>query len=262
MKDSLTPWCRMFEVSLELALMLIAAAFAAGFVDSIAGGGGLITLPVLLLAGATPLQALSTNKVQGSFGAATAALSYAASGHVNLRRQIRAAGLAFVAGLVGALLVSVIPTEGLRLALPVVLIGIAAFFALKKGLDDTDRAERIRPATFTAFVVPLIGFYDGLIGPGAGAFYMIGFVSLAGYGVLRATAHTKLLNFASNIGGLVAFAAVGAPWWVTGLAMGLAQVAGARLGSRLAMRVGAKVIKPLLVVTSTALALRLIWQMI
>lgn len=143
-----------------------------------------------------------------------------------------------------------------------VLIGIAAFFAFKKGLDDTDRLERIRPAAFTAFVVPFIGFYDGLIGPGAGAFYMIGFVTLAGYGVLKATAHTKLLNFASNMGGLVAFAVVGAPWWVTGLAMGLAQVAGARIGARLAMRVGARVIKPLLVVTSTALALRLIWQML
>ena len=252
----------MFEVSFEIALMLIAAAFAAGFVDSIAGGGGLITLPALLLAGATPLQALSTNKVQGVFGAATAALSYAASGHVNLRRQIGAAALAFGAGLSGALLVSVIPTDGLRIALPVVLIGIAAFFALKKGLDDTDRLERIPPATFTAFVVPFIGFYDGLIGPGAGAFYMMGFVTLAGYGVLRATAHTKLLNFASNLGGLVAFAVIGAPWWATGLAMGLAQVAGARIGSRVAMRVGARVIKPLLVVTSTALALRLIWQML
>lgn len=252
----------MFEVSLDLALMLIGAAFAAGFVDSIAGGGGLITLPVLLLAGATPLQALSTNKVQGVFGAATAALAYARAGHVRLSHQLRPAVLAFLAGLAGAGLVSVIPTGGLRIALPVVLIAIAGFFALKKGLDDTDRAERIRPATFTAVVVPLIGFYDGLIGPGAGAFYMIGFVTLAGYGVLKATAHTKLLNFASNLGGLIAFAAAGAPWWAMGLAMGLAQAAGARLGARLAMRVGAKVIKPLLVTTSTLLALRLLWQML
>ncbi|SOB95013.1 TSUP family transporter [Rhodobacter maris] len=252
----------MFEVSLDLAAMLIVAGFAAGFVDSIAGGGGLITLPVLLLAGATPLQALSTNKVQGVFGAATAALTYAAKGQVNLRRQIGAASLAFIAGLGGAFLVSVLPTEALRRILPFVLIAIAAFFALRKGLDDTDRAERIRPAAFTAFVVPFIGFYDGLIGPGAGAFYMIGFVMLAGYGVLKATAHTKLLNFASNLGGLVAFAATGAPWWVMGLAMGLAQIAGASLGARLAMRKGAKLIKPLLVLTSTALALRLIWQML
>lgn len=252
----------MFEVAPDLAALLVLAAFLAGFVDSIAGGGGLITLPALLLAGASPVEALSTNKVQGTFGAATAAVSYARGGHVDPRRQLGAAGLAFLAGAGGALAVSLVPTGGLRLALPVILIGIALFFALKPGLSDEDRTARISPALFSAAIVPLIGFYDGLIGPGAGAFYMIGFVLLAGYGVLRATAHTKLLNLASNLGGLAVFAAQGAPWWAMGLAMGAAQIAGARIGARLAMRVGAKVIKPLLVVSSTALAIRLVWQML
>ncbi len=252
----------MFEVSYDLVALLLCAAFVAGFVDSIAGGGGLITLPVMLLAGATPLQALSTNKVQGSFGAATAAISYAMAGHVDLRRQVGPALLAFLAGGSGALLAGWIPTEALRLGLPVVLVAIAVFFAVKPGLSDQDRIERLTPQLFTAFVVPMIGFYDGLIGPGAGAFYMTGFVLLAGYGVLRATAHTKLLNFASNLGGLAVFAAQGAPWWVIGLAMGVMQIAGARIGSTLAMRIGARLIKPLLVITSTALALRLIWQMV
>ncbi len=118
------------------------------------------------------------------------------------------------------------------------------------------------PWAFAAFAVPLVGFYDGLIGQGAGSFYMIAFVTLAGYGVLKATAHTKLLNFASNIGGLIAFAVVGQPLWLIGLVMGAAQILGAVLGARAASRVGARLIKPLLVVTSTALALRLIWQMI
>ena len=90
---------------------------------------------------------------------------------------------------------------------------------------------------------------------------MLAFVTLAGFGILKATAHTKLLNFASNIGGLTVFALTGHPLWIVGLAMGAGQVLGAALGSRLAMRVGARVIKPLLVVTSTALALRLLWQM-
>jgi uncharacterized protein len=249
----------MFEVTGDIALILIFAAFVAGFVDSIAGGGGLITLPVLLLAGASPLQALATNKVQGSFGAVTAAFTYARAGHVNLRRQLPAAAIAFVAGVAGALLAKSIPTDMLRMALPIILIGIAVFFALKPGLTDADRTARITPLMFTATIVPLIGAYDGLIGPGAGAFYMIGFVLLAGHGVLRATAHTKLLNFASNIGGLLAFALTGAPWWFIGIAMGFAQVGGAMLGARLAMRIGARLIKPLLVVTSTLLALRLLW---
>lgn len=252
----------MFEVSADLAALLVAAAFAAGFVDSIAGGGGLITLPALMLAGASPLQALSTNKVQGVFGAATAALAYARGGHVNPRVQLGSAAIAFGASCLGAALVSHLPTQALRLGLPVLLIAIALFFALKPGLGDADRHARLTPAVFAASVVPLVGFYDGLVGPGAGAFYMIGFVLLAGHGVLRATAHTKLLNFASNLGSLLVFAAQGAPWWVLGLAMGAAQIAGARLGARLAMRIGARLIKPLLVISASALAARLIWQMI
>lgn len=250
----------MADLSLHLVALLVAAAFFAGVIDSIAGGGGLITLPALMLAGVPPLQALSTNKVQGVFGAATAAISYARAGHVDLRRQVRSAGLAFAGGLVGAACASLIPGDLLRMGLPVLLLAIAAFFAFKKGLNDLDRQQRMSPLAFAAFFVPLIGFYDGALGPGAGSFYMIGFVMLAGYGVLKATAHTKLLNFASNLGGLVAFAAIGKPLWLLGLAMGVAQIAGARIGSLVAMRVGARVIKPLLVGTSTLLALRLIWQ--
>ncbi|WBU63721.1 TSUP family transporter [Paracoccus aerodenitrificans] len=252
----------MFEIATDLVLMLITAAFAAGFIDAIAGGGGLITVPALMLAGLPPAQALATNKVQGVFGAATAAASYAMSGHVNLRRQTGAALVSFTAGLLGAFCVTMIPTEALRYVLPVLLIGIAAFFALKPGLSDADRTARITPLQFTAFVVPLIGFYDGLLGPGTGAFFMLGFVMLAGYGILRATAHTKLLNFASNLGGLIAFALVGKPLWITGLAMGAAQIAGAWVGSKLAMRIGARLIKPLLVVTSTGLALKLILDLL
>lgn len=246
----------------SLIAALVAAAAAAGFVDAIAGGGGLITVPALMLAGLSPDQALATNKVQGSFGAATAAFSYGRSGLVDLRRQLPTAALAFAAGGAGAGLVTALPTDVLRVALPVLLIGIALFFAFKPGLNDLDRAARLRPALFALTAVPFIGFYDGLIGPGAGAFYMLAFVTLAGFGILKATAHTKLLNFASNIGGLTVFALTGHPLWMVGLAMGAGQVLGAALGSRLAMRIGARVIKPLLVVTSTALALRLLWQMI
>ena len=246
----------------SLIAALVAAAAAAGFVDAIAGGGGLITVPVLMLAGLSPEQALATNKVQGSFGAATAAFSYGRSGLVDLRRQVPTAALAFAAGGAGAALVTALPTDLLRVALPVLLIGIALFFALKPGLNDLDRTARLRPALFALTAVPLIGFYDGLIGPGAGAFYMLAFVTLGGFGILKATAHTKLLNFASNIGGLTVFALTGHPLWIAGLAMGAGQILGAALGSRLAMRVGARVIEPLLVVTSTALALRLLWQML
>lgn len=251
----------MLEVGLETLLLLMAAGFVAGFMDAVAGGGGLVTLPILLLAGANPLTALATNKIQGLFGTATAALAYARGGHVNLRDQSGLAAIAFVASIAGALLISVLPTEWIRLILPVLLIGIAVFFATKKGLGDLDRARRISPALFAATLVPLCGAYDGLLGPGAGSFYMLAFVSLAGYGILKATAHTKLLNLASNAGALLAFAFVATPWWFTGVAMGLAQIAGAHFGARLAQKKGARLIKPLLVITSVTLGLKLLWDM-
>jgi uncharacterized membrane protein YfcA len=240
----------------------VVAALVAGIIDSISGGGGLITLPPLMLAGVPPVQALATNKVQGAFGSGMAAATYAARGLVDPRRQLRPALVSFLAALAGAALVPVIPTQALRLILPLILIAIALFFALKPGLSDQDRIQRMSPGLYGLTVVPLVALYDGLVGPGAGAFFMIGFVLLAGYGVLKATAHTKLLNFASNLGSLLAFGLAGAPLWGLGLAMGLAQAAGAQIGARLAMRAGARLIKPLLVVSSTVLALRLVWQIL
>jgi uncharacterized protein len=250
----------MFEVATHLALILILVAFLAGFVDAIAGGGGLIVVPALLLCGASPVETLATAKLQASFGSGTAALSYAKAGHVQLSRQLPMAIIAALAGAAGAMVAHLVPTEVLRLIMPVVLIAVAAFFAFKPGLTDTSRAERMRPAVFAATVVPAIAAYDGFFGPGTGSFLMLGFVYLAGYGVLKATSHAKLLNFGSNFGSLLVFITSGATWWVVGLGMAAGQVLGAALGARLAMRVGARLIKPLLVTVSTAMALRLLWQ--
>lgn len=247
----------MFEIGADIALMLAAAAFVSGFVDSIAGGGGLITVPALLLAGFPPVTVLGTNKLQGLFGSGSATLAYAAAGHVDLRRQLPAAGLSFAGAVLGAALATILPGGILRAALPFLLVTIALYFAFKPALGDIDRAERLRPALFTATLVPAIGFYDGVFGPGTGSFFMLAYVGLAGFGVLKATAHTKLLNFASNIGGFAAFALFGAVAWKIGILMGIAQFAGARVGASLAMKNGARLIKPLLVVTCTVLALRL-----
>ncbi len=250
----------MFEIATDLALLLIFAAFVAGFVDAIAGGGGLITVPTLLLCGASPVEALATNKLQGTFGSGTAALSYARAGHVRLRDQAGMALIAALAGAAGAAVAHLIPAGMLRLIMPVVLIAVAAYFALRPGLSDDHRTERKRPAVFAFTAVPLIAAYDGFFGPGTGSFFMLGFVLLAGYGVLKATAHTKALNFASNIGSLAVFAFSGSMWWATGFAMAIGQIGGAALGARLAVRIGARLIRPLLVITSTTMALRLIWQ--
>lgn len=248
----------MIDPAADIILLLCIAAFCGGFIDSIAGGGGLITVPALLLAGFSPVQALATNKLQGVFGTGAATIAYASKGLVDLRRQMLPAVLSCSGSVAGALVATVIPGDLLRIALPFLLIAIALYFVLKPNMDDVDRAERLSPFLFGLSIVPLIGFYDGMFGPGAGSFFMLAFVSLAGYGVLKATAHTKLLNFASNVGGLAFFAAVGAVSWKVGLMMGVVQVLGARTGARLAMKNGARLIKPLLVIVCVALALRLL----
>jgi uncharacterized membrane protein YfcA len=204
------------------------------------------------------VQALATNKLQGMFGAGSATIHYASNGHVDLRRQLPSALLALVGGAAGALLATVVPSGILRAVLPIVLVAIALYFAVKPNMTDVDRAERLSPFLFGLMLVPAIGFYDGLFGPGAGSFYMLAFVALAGYGVLKATAHTKLLNFASNTGGFIVFAAVGVVYWKIGLMMGVAQFIGARVGAGLAMRIGARLIKPLLVIVCLALAVKLL----
>lgn len=250
----------LFDLAPHLVLFLVMAAFVAGLVDSIAGGGGLITVPALLLAGASPLQALATNKLQGSFGAGTAVLAYARAGQVNPGEQLWMAALSALGGAGGAMIAHLVPVQVLRVVMPVVLIAIAAFFALKPDLTDAARHQRLSPLVFGLSIVPVLGAYDGFFGPGTGSFFMMAFVLLAGFGVLKATAHTKMLNLASNLGSLAVFATSGATWWAVGLAMGAAQVAGALIGARLALRVGARVIKPLLVLTSTGMAIRLLWQ--
>lgn len=250
----------MFEVATHLALLLILAAFVAGFVDSIAGGGGLIAMPMLLIAGATPLEALATNKLQGAFGAGTATVAYARAGHVRLKDQFGMAAVSALAAAAGALVAKSMPADALRIIMPVILVAVAAFFALKPGLSDRDREQRLSPALFTFTAVPLIAAYDGFFGPGTGSFFMLAFVMLAGFGMLKATAHTKMLNFASNIGSLAIFIPSGAMWWGVGLAMSLAQIAGATLGAKMAMKIGARLIKPLIVTVSVAMALRLLWQ--
>lgn len=241
-----------------LLWMLFGAAFLAGLVDSIAGGGGMITIPALFLAGLPPLTALGTNKLQSLFGSLSATIAYARAGHVHLKSQWLEALLALTGGIAGALLATILPTDILKVILPFLLIAVALYFAFKPNLDNQDRARRIGTMLFTFTIPPLLGFYDGVFGPGAGSFLMLAFVSLAGYGLLKATAHTKLLNFSSNLGSFAVFALVGAMYWKLGIIMGIAQFTGAQIGARLASKNGARLIKPLLVIVCFALAASLL----
>jgi uncharacterized membrane protein YfcA len=211
----------------------------------------------MLIAGIPPLQSLGTNKVQSIFGAGSATLAYARKGHVQLRQQLPMALTAVGGGALGASLASFIPGDVLRGFLPPLLIAIALYFALKPNIGELERHRRIGRMMFGLTLAPLIAFYDGAFGPGTGSFLMLAFVTLAGFGLLKATAHTKLLNFGSNLGALAVFASNGVILWKVGLLMGVCQFLGAQVGSRVAMRSGATIIKPLLVTVCIAFAIKL-----
>ena len=246
------------ELTLQLLSLLFLAAFVAGFIDSIAGGGGMITVPAMLIAGFSPIETLGTNKLQSLFGSGSATLAYARGGHVKLRAQLPMAVMSGLGAAAGAAITTFIPGDVLKALMPLLLIAIALYFALKPKISDTDRHQRMTPFLFGLAIVPAIGFYDGVFGPGTGSFFMLAFVTLAGFGLLKATAHTKLLNFASNIGAFAVFAFSGVIFWKVGLIMGTGQFLGAQTGSRVAMKNGAKIIRPLLVITCIALAIKLL----
>lgn len=248
----------MVDLAFQALLLLFIAAFIAGFIDSIAGGGGLITIPAMLIAGIPPLETLGTNKLQSMFGAGSATIAYARKGHVDLKKQLPMAAMAVIGGALGAVVASFVPAAVLRAFMPFLLVAIALYFALKPNLSDIDRHQRMTPFVFGLTFVPMIGFYDGVFGPGTGSFFMLAFVSLAGFGMLKATAHTKLLNFGSNVGAFLVFVAGGVVLWKIGFLMGIGQFLGAQTGSKLAMKNGARLIKPLLVITCVALAIRLL----
>jgi uncharacterized membrane protein YfcA len=246
------------ELDLATVAALAAVALVAGCVDAIAGGGGLLTVPALLLAGMDPVSAIATNKLQGTFGVGSATVAFARARMIDWRAVGPAALVAGASSVAGALCVRLLPREVLEGLIPVLLVTIALYFALSPRMSDADARARISTGLFAGTAPVVIGFYDGLFGPGAGSFYMMAFVTLLGYGVVRATAHTKLLNLASNVGSLAFYAAAGAVVWPVGLVMAGSALVGAQIGSRLALRLGSRLIRPLLVLVCCALALRLL----
>jgi uncharacterized membrane protein YfcA len=245
------------ELATELLALLMLAAFVAGAVDAVAGGGGLITVPALLAAGIPPVQAIGTNKLQSTLGTGGAVLAYARKGHIELGRFVIPAAAAFVGSAFGAYLLTQADPSFLAGVLPLLLIGMALYFAFTRRMRDEDRHSRAGPVLLVA-VALVIGCYDGFFGPGTGSFFTTALVSLFGLGLMRAVAHTKLLNLASNLAGLAVLMAGGHVLWIIGFAMALASIIGGQIGAYAAMKFGAGIVRPFLIVVSLALTLKLL----
>jgi len=231
-----------------------------GLVDSMAGGGGLISLPSLLAAGVPPHIALATNKVQSAIGTSFSTLRYIRSGYVLLRLGVLGFVASFAGSYAGAYTVLRVPASSLDAIIPVLIVVVAAVTFLRKDFgirDDSSRMTRTHYLLAAGFAF-CIGFYDGFFGPGTGSFLAFGFVLFFGFGFLRATAHAKLLNLASNYAAILAFVVGGELYWHIALPMGVANLSGAWTGAGLAIRGGSKVIKPVFGAVLLALLLKIV----
>lgn len=239
--------------------LLAVAAFLAGTVDAIAGGGGLITLPALMAAGLPPHLAYGTNKGQSVWGSGAALVTFWRGGRVDRRQAAIAFPLGFVGAVIGARLVLAIDDDALRPIAIAMLIGAAALLLVRRPAREEDAPDmhRRRHLVLAAVLALVIGAYDGFFGPGTGTFLIVGFVALCGRGLLRATADAKVVNFASNLAALAAFGMAGTVAWSVALPMGAGQLAGGFVGARLALRGGARLIRLAVLVVSGALVVKL-----
>ncbi len=236
--------------------LLSLAALAAGVVDAIAGGGGLVTVPALLAAGLPPALALGTNKGQSVFGSGAALLRFARAGLVD-RRMAR---ITFPAGLAGSLggaaLVLLVPAGALRPVVLVLLVVVAAVLALRPAAP-APRAPGHHPAWIAGAIALVIGAYDGFFGPGTGTFLIFAFVVFLGARMQQASADAKVVNFASNLAAVALFASRGVVVWPVALPMAVGQFAGGTLGAHLAVRGGDRLVRWAVLLVVAALVVKL-----
>ena len=248
------------DLTIATVLFLLAGSFFAGFIDSIAGGGGLIQLPALLigLPKSETAEVLGTNKLSAVFGTTTAAALY--------RKQIKpdpkvliAMGIpAFLGSAGGALLASKIPTSSMRPMVLVLLIIVAIYTWFKPDLGKFENLRHLpkRRIQIAAGAGVVIGFYDGIFGPGTGSFLMLILVASLGYAFITASAIAKVVNVATNVGAIMVFGINGAVIWQIGIVLGIANIAGAIIGARLAIKGGSTLVRKVFLFVTVALIVK------
>ncbi|MDX1808084.1 MAG: TSUP family transporter [Sulfurospirillaceae bacterium] len=217
-------------------VIFLAAGFLGGFVDSIAGGGGIITVPVFLAAGMPPHMALATNKLGSSFGSFTASINFIRKGLVSFKEVYLGVIFTFIGAVIGAKTILLVDASILNKIIPVMLVAIFLYTLLNPAFGHLDKANRLKKPVFFLIFGILIGFYDGFFGPGTGNFWTIALVGLMGLNLKKATATTKIMNFTSNIVSLYVFIMSANVLFFVGILMGMGQILGAFVGSSMVIK--------------------------
>jgi len=244
---------------LELVFLCVAALLA-GVVDAIAGGGGLLTLPSLLVTGLPPHVALGTNKGQSVFGAFAALVRFGRAGLLDKRLAKVSFPFGLGGSFAGAALVLLVKPEVLKPLVLVLLVAVAVFLTFRRAPPPSDRPEpgpRPRALAIGALIALAIGTYDGFFGPGTGTFLIVAFSTLLGHGLVHASADAKVVNFASNLAAVALFTLKGVVLWRVALPMAVAQFAGGWIGAHLAVKGGDKLVRKVVLAVVMALALKL-----
>ncbi|MGB4135019.1 MAG: TSUP family transporter [Microbacterium sp.] len=241
-------------------ILIVLAAFAAGWVDAVVGGGGLLQLPALLLIpGIAPVQALATNKLASVFGTAVSSATYYRRAKPDIRTALPMALVALIGSFGGAAVATVLPAAAFKPIIVMALLAVAVFTLAKPqlGARTALRFSGGKHYVVAGVAGVVIGFYDGLIGPGTGTFLVIALVALLGYDFLQASAKAKIVNLATNTGALLLFIPHGSVLWMLGLLLAAANAAGSYLGSRMAIARGARFIRVVFLIVVLALIGRL-----
>lgn len=241
------------SLTLEVILMLTAVAAVAGFIDAIAGGGGLLTIPAMLLANIPPVLTLGTNKLQAASGALTASITMIKKGVVSPSKMKLAIAGAFIGSVLGTIAVQMSPPDMLEKLIPFLIAAIGIYTLFAPSLGEVEAEPRVSESTWQRVIAPLIGFYDGYVGPGTGMFFALGNVALRGRQIIAATGAAKVLNLSTNIASLIFFIIGGNVLWKVGLAMMVGQTIGAYAGSHMVVKGGSKIIRPVIVLVCLAM---------
>jgi len=238
--------------SIEILTFLFIVGIIAGFLDTLVGGGGLLAVPALLLSGIPPIYVLGTNKFQGSMGTGIATFILFRKKKLAWHSVKKLMLASFVGSVIGGIIVQFIDTQLLSFVIPIVLFVIAIYFIISpkpKSISINSKSNK----KFDSYAVPVVGFYDGMFGPGAGSFFVMTGVMLKKLEIIQATILAKPLNFASNIAGFIVFFTFGHIAFLIGLIMMLGQLIGSFFGTHYLLKANTKVIRLLIVVTSLSM---------